>query len=226
MRAPRGIGILGGTFDPVHAGHLALAETARKAFGLFSVDFVPAGDPWQKSGVSAGHHRLAMLERAVAGRAGLRVDPIELLREGPTYTIETLAALRGRYGPAMPLVLVMGVDQWNNLSTWRDWRELLSLAHIGVSTREGEVLAPDPQVADWACGRTTTPEALLETAAGRVAFFEMPGHRASSTRVRRIFERCDYPEAMRRMEGWIPYDVAAYIRENHLYAHAGARISL
>ena len=138
----RGIGLLGGTFDPVHNGHLSLAREALSQLHLARIDFVPAANPWQKTRVSAAEKRLGLLQAALEGEPLLRINPIELLREGPTYTIDTLKALREEIGPSVPLVLILGADQWNNLQTWKDWAAFPSYCHLAVANRDVATPAP------------------------------------------------------------------------------------
>ncbi|MDO5530636.1 nicotinate (nicotinamide) nucleotide adenylyltransferase [Sutterella sp.] len=217
---PRGIGLLGGTFDPVHSGHLALARAARDALGLARVDFLPAGNPWQKDLVSPAHVRLAMLELAIAKMPGFRVEPIELMRFGATYTVETLRALRRRLGPSIPLVLILGGDQWRNLHTWRNWRSLADHADLAVCRRAGEPLEAVQEVSLWSADRMTTAEKLTESAFGRIAVFDMAPHGASATAIRRAMRTLPYARAMQALDGWLPIEVAGYIRAHGLY---GAR---
>ena len=139
----RGFALLGGTFDPVHRGHLALAEAALEALPILRVDFLPAGDPWQKKRVTSAFHRVTMLRRALQYDPRFRVDEREVLRPGKTYTIDTLEAIRRRTGDSIPVVLLLGSDQWNNFSTWVRWREITDFAHIAVAAREGVETALD-----------------------------------------------------------------------------------
>lgn len=217
---PRGIGLLGGTFDPVHAGHLAIAQSAQAAFGLVRVDFLPAGNPWQKDLVSPAEHRLAMLRLALDKMPDFRIEPMELERLGPTYSIETLRRLRRRLGPAMPLVLILGGDQWNNLHTWREWQSLTDYAHLAVCCRGGEALHAQDAVQVWAAPRMRSARTLVESSAGGIAFFDMPAHLASATAIRCALQKAPFARAMRELEGWVHPAVANYILENGLY---GAR---
>ncbi len=214
---PRGIGLLGGTFDPVHEGHLALARAAKDALRLVRVDFLPAGNPWQKDLVSPAEVRLAMLELALDKMAGFRIETLELMRLGPTYTRVTLKTLRKRLGPSIPLVLILGGDQWRNLHTWRSWQELAEYADLAVCRRGREALQTSPEVASWAKSRMTSAEALTEAPAGRIAFFDMAPHEASATEIRRVIRTQPFAEAMKKVDGWLPLEVAAYIRAESLY---------
>ena len=214
---PRGIGLLGGTFDPVHEGHLALARSANDALRLVRVDFLPAGNPWQKDLVSPAEVRLAMLELALDKMAGFRIETLELMRLGPTYTRVTLKTLRKRLGPSIPLVLILGGDQWRNLHTWRSWQELAEYADLAVCRRGREALQTSPEVASWAKSRMTSAEALTEAPAGGIAFFDMAPHEASATEIRRVIRTQPFAEAMKKVDGWLPLEVAAYIRAESLY---------
>ena len=214
----RGLGLLGGTFDPVHAGHLALASAVLTAIPLIRVEFIPAGDPWQKHGISPGLHRLNMLRIAVEYEPRFRVSTAELCRSGPTYTIDTVRSLRQEVGPAMPLVLILGFDQWRNLTTWRSWQTLTDYVHIAWCNRAGAEPAPiDPVQTAWAEPRTAAPCDLIHSPCGRIACFDMPPHRANATAVRRIMSAYPFSAAMKRLDGWLPIGVAQYIRMHRLY---------
>src|SRR5512144_2565323 len=121
----RGIGILGGTFDPIHYGHLRMADGVRAALDLPCVRLIPAGNPWHRSGRAPPAprlDRLAMTELAVAEFPQLSVDPREALTDAPAYTVDTLAALRGEVG-ATPLLLLVGADAFATLDGWKSWRQ-------------------------------------------------------------------------------------------------------
>ena len=211
----RGFALLGGTFDPVHRGHLALAEAALEALPILRVDFLPAGDPWQKKRVTSAFHRVTMLRRALQYDPRFRVD--EVLRPGKTYTIDTLEAIRRRTGDSIPVVLLLGSDQWNNFSTWVRWREITDFAHIAVAAREGVETALDEAVRRWAAERTVEPRRLSEKGAGYVTFFSMPPHRTSATAVRRTLATQPLVEALKRLERDLPPAVVQYVLENGLY---------
>jgi nicotinate-nucleotide adenylyltransferase len=140
------VGLLGGTFDPVHKAHLALAHAALDNLALDAVHWVPAGQPWQKdNSVTAAAHREAMLRLAIGGEPRFVLDRIELERAGPSYTIDTVRALRARE-PGTQWVLLIGQDQHARLHTWAHWRELLGLVQLAVAGRPGTPPAADAQV--------------------------------------------------------------------------------
>ena len=132
------IGVLGGTFDPVHSAHLRLAIEAREALSLTRVIFVPAGQPLLREAPQAGsQQRLDMVARALAGEPGFELDDTEVVTRSPSYTVTTLERLRAQYGAERPLVLLMGADAFARLPEWHRWQALFQLAHIGVATRPG-----------------------------------------------------------------------------------------
>jgi nicotinate-nucleotide adenylyltransferase len=136
------LGLLGGTFDPLHIGHLRLAFEAREALGLAEVSLIPAGTPPLRAVPQcAAVHRLAMVESALAGIPGFSVDPGEVLAAAgnptPSYTVATLERQRRLHGAQRPLVLLLGADAFARLESWHRWRELFELAHIAVATRPG-----------------------------------------------------------------------------------------
>jgi len=142
------LGLLGGTFDPPHLGHLALARAARDQLALDELRWVPAGAPWQKAMrlLTPAADRLAMVHALVAGEARMRVDDVEIRRAGPSYTIDTVLAWR-REHPDARLFLVVGQDQYARLHTWHRWRELLDAVTLAVAGRDGAPPQPPDELA-------------------------------------------------------------------------------
>jgi nicotinate-nucleotide adenylyltransferase len=190
------IGILGGTFDPVHNAHLRIARLALDSLGLGRLFWIPTGAPrYRAAPVASAEDRLAMLELAIAGEPGYAIDPRELRPEASGYTVDTLVALRAELGPGTPLVLLMGSDQYEKLAGWHRWRELFALARIAVVARPG-----------WA------PEASAEVrAAGPVMRVEMPPLEISSTEIRARVARGE------DVSGMLPPPVSEYISKHRLY---------
>ncbi len=192
------IGIMGGTFDPIHVAHLVLAEHAREQLALDTVLFIPAGDPWRKAGreITPARHRLAMTRLAVQGNAAFEVDDCEIRREGPTYTLDTLRELRGRPGmePDDDLFVLVGEDALADLPHWHDPEGIAAEAMIVVAPREGVDL----------------PESLPFDRE-RLAYIEMPYMEISATDLRR---RARLGRSLRYL---VPEAVRAYIIDNDLY---------
>jgi nicotinate-nucleotide adenylyltransferase len=132
------IGLLGGSFNPPHMAHLALARVALTQLNLDRVDLMPAGQPWQKAGthLACAEHRLAMCHAAIEGLQGLGVEPCETQRTGNTYTVDTLRFLTQQH-PDHCYTLIIGADQAQRLDTWHDWQGLLSLCRLAVVSRNG-----------------------------------------------------------------------------------------
>ena len=144
------IGLFGGTFDPVHYAHLALAHSALRAFALDQVRWIPTGEPWQKGwAITAAAQREAMVRLAIEGQPQFVLDRIEIERSGPSYTLDTVRALAAAQ-PQTEWVLIIGQDQYAGLHTWRDWPQLLGLVTLAVANRPGPVAAPDPEVQRFA----------------------------------------------------------------------------
>lgn len=144
----RPLAILGGTFDPVHLGHLCVAWEAAEALDA-EIALVPAHVPPHRPPPRAtAAQRVALLEAALAGQDVLRLDTRELERDGPSYSVDTLTELRGEIGPDRPLVLLVGADAFAGLPRWNRWREIFGLAHVGVLTRPGEHPVLDDELAD------------------------------------------------------------------------------
>lgn len=190
----RRVAIFGGSFDPPHNAHVALAQTAREALALDAVRWIPAGQPWQKTrAITPGEHREAMVRLAMAGLPGQCLSRIELDRSGPSVTLDTVLALRAQE-PGTEWVLLIGSDQYANLHTWRGWRELLALTVLAVAQRPGECAAPDPAVQHHP--HRVVPLAMMDI---------------SSTTIRARAARGD------RVDDLVPAAVARYIEQHHLY---------
>jgi len=206
MMRERRIGIMGGTFDPIHHGHLLAAEEARWQFSLEQVLFIPTGQPWQKpAGVTPAEDRYLMTVIATASNPAFATSRSEIDHPGPTYTADTLRRLRGELGEDARLFFVTGADAVQHILTWREQEEVLKLAEFIAATRPGYDLAG---LAD-----------LLEqvpAAAGRVHTMEIPALAISSTDIRSRVARGAPIQYL------VPDGVAAYVRKRGLYRSGAA----
>ncbi len=140
------IGIFGGSFDPVHSAHLALAQSALGALQLDQVRWVPAGNPWQKTrAMTPAEDRAALVQAAIAGEPRFVLDRLEVDRSGPSYTLDTVRELQASH-PGVQWVLLIGQDQYSGLHTWKDWQALLGLVELAVANRPGETREPHTDV--------------------------------------------------------------------------------
>ncbi|ENO89878.1 nicotinate-nucleotide adenylyltransferase [Thauera linaloolentis] len=189
----RPIGLLGGTFDPIHLGHLRLAEEARETLALECVRLIPAGRPPHRGEPgSTADDRLAMAHLATAGNPGLEIDDGEVRARQKSYTVPTLERLRAELGPRRPLVLILGADAFEGLPGWHRWQELFALTHIAIANRPG--YAPharrwpatlSPELAALCQDRHTSDPADLRAApAGRVIPFDMTPLAISASLIR------------------------------------------
>jgi len=207
------LGLLGGSFDPVHAGHLQLAADAQAALGLAQLRFVPAGQPWQKGSITPAAERVSMLTLALQGRANWQLDTCEIERVGPSYTIDTLQQFRDEYGPRRPLVWILGFDQLRQLATWHRWQELINLAHLAYARRAGSANVLDDKMSRYVEQYRATAEQLQRRACGSVVEFAMQPVDCSATQIRHWLAASEKEQAAR----FLPEAVFAYIEEHHLY---------
>jgi nicotinate-nucleotide adenylyltransferase len=212
------LGILGGTFDPIHNGHLELAREVRAALDLLAVRFIPAGDPPHRAApVATPSHRLEMVELAVADVPGLEVDAREIDRPGRSYTVPTLEELRDE-SPARSLALILGADAFLGLPTWHRWRELFDLAHVVVVARPGVAFdgTMAPILADeWTRRLRKDPAALTAKSAGAIVVQPISAHPISASGIRAQLARG--AEGIAAVRGLLPAAVLAYIDRNQLY---------
>jgi nicotinate-nucleotide adenylyltransferase len=214
---PRPIGLLGGTFDPVHLGHLRLAEEARESLDLERVVWLPAGQPPHRGRPrEPGAHRLAMARLAVAGNGGFAVDDAEIRSAAPSYTAVSLERLRAQFGPERPLVLLMGADAFLGLPAWHRWRDLFGLAHVAVASRPGYAIdagtLPGALAEEFAARRRPDPAGLGAAAAGAIVEFAITPLAISASDIR------DRVASGRSVRYLIPDSVLDYIGRHSLYA--------
>jgi nicotinate-nucleotide adenylyltransferase len=206
--APTGrrIGLFGGSFDPVHVGHLALARCALDHLALDELRWIPAGQPWQKSRqLAPAAHRVAMLQAVMADEPRFRLERCEIERCGPSYTLDTVRALQSEAAAADPSelaewFLIIGQDQYANFATWHGWAELLQRVTLAVAAREG---------------REPTPPPALAGVPHRCVVLPLPAQRVSATAIRNRLVAGDCPLDL--APTLVAPAVARYIAGHRLY---------
>jgi len=206
------VGVLGGTFNPVHYGHLRSALELVERLQLQQLRLMPcAVPPHREAPACSAQHRAAMVGLAVAGEPRLACDSRELQREGKSYTIDSLIELRDELGADLGLYLVMGCDAVLTIDTWHRWRELLDWAHIVVIARPGWHLPQSGTVARWLAGHQLPAAAALERPAGAIIVEELRPLAISATEIR------DLLAAGRSARYLLPEPVLDYIESHRLY---------
>jgi nicotinate-nucleotide adenylyltransferase len=213
------LGILGGTFDPIHYGHLRLADEAVDALGLDGVLWLPAGvTPHRDAPRATAADRLAMVHLAVAGRSDFAVDASEAESAAPSYTVPSLERLRRTHGAKRPLLLLLGADAFLGLDTWHRWVEIFGLAHVAVATRPGhrlDVAAMKPPLAEqFRARQVDSAGELARRPAGAIASFAITALDISATAIR------GHLAAGRSARYLLPDAVLDYIGRNQLYSSA------
>ena len=210
------IGILGGTFDPVHYGHLTLAAEVAEQLKLAEVRFIPAGTPPHRPAPFASPQaRVDMLKLAISGNPQFSVDQREIARA--RYTVDTLNELRQEVGASRPLCLLLGTDAFAGLATWRRWEELFNLAHVAIALRPGFSLKDLPPVlaAEFVKRRAPLPRAAVNSPCGGIVVLEIMPLDISASMIR---EQLAEGATVRDL---LPPAVLDYIRINHLYTGGG-----
>jgi len=186
------LGVMGGTFDPIHHGHLVAASEVASALNLDEVIFVPTGEPWQKTEVTEGEHRYLMTVIATASNPRFKVSRVDIDRAGPTYTVDTLLDIQAAY-PDAELFFISGADAIAQIMTWKDMQQLWDLAHFVAVSRPGHSLQ------------------IPHAPAGAISTLEIPALAISSTNIR---ERV---EAEKPVWYLVPDGVVQYIAKHDLY---------
>lgn len=208
------IGIFGGTFDPVHHGHLRMALELSQQFQFEALHLVPCGQPYHRhNGVFASaEDRRAMLALALADEAHLLLDDRELRRDKPSYSIDTLMELRAEYGADYSLCMIIGMDSLLGLQRWHRWQELFDYAHVMVITRPGWQVPDDGVVAQLLAQRQLhDPAELNARPAGGILLLRTTGLEISSSHIRELLQQQRSPRYL------LPDAVLAYIHAHHLY---------
>ncbi|MGD9832952.1 MAG: nicotinate-nucleotide adenylyltransferase [Piscinibacter sp.] len=194
MTRVRRIGLFGGTFDPPHDAHVALARLALAELALDELRWIPAGQPWQKARqITPAGHREAMVRLAMGEEPRFRLERCEIRRAGPSFTLDTVRELQA-LEPGAQWFLIIGQDQYAGLHTWRDWRELLSRVTLAVANRPGVAVEPHPDVK--AAAHQVVPLPMLDIASTDIRARVAAGQDIGTL---------------------VPVSVARYIEANHLY---------
>ncbi len=215
------LGILGGTFDPIHFGHLRLAQELADALGLERVRFIPTGNPPHRNSPHvSGSHRLDMVRIAIAGNPVFEADDREIRRKGISYSYDTLTELRDESGER-PLCLLMGADAFAALATWHRWQELFDLAHVVIAHRPGfrlqelQAALPAPLRKIYLRRQAGAPGMPLANA-GSILTREITALDISATHIRAMLAQGSSPRYL------VPDAVLDYIDQNHLYKDSDA----
>jgi len=210
-RVPRSVGVFGGSFDPIHYGHLRMALEAKRSLGLDDMRLMPCyQSPHKGSPGASALQRLRMLSIAVEHTHELTVDARELQREGPSYTADTLASLRLELGEATSIVLLMGVDAYQQLDCWHQWESLRHLAHIAIVTRPGFSWPEQGVLSQW-LANADTPDIVQLQPFGGLVVLAQGLLTISATAIREELANDQLPHYL------LPEPVLDYIQTEHLY---------
>ena len=208
--------VLGGTFDPVHVGHIESAVAIKEQFGEVEISFVPCLIPAHRpQPIASAEQRVEMLCLAIADIEGFSVDDRELQRGGVSFTFDTLCEFRDELAVNTPLIFVMGSDSYLTLPTWHHWRELTDVAHLLVIARPGVVPDESNELLNWAKNRIDKNlENMAATPFGRIVSLKLKQFDVSATQIRETLGQ----DA--GIDGLIPDEVYRYIIDQHLYLPA------
>lgn len=203
---------MGGTFDPIHIGHLRSALELREQLGCDELRFIPCHQPPHRAAPSVTSlQRLRMIELAIADEPGFCIDTREIERDGPSYTIDTLTTLRAEIGAKCALHLIVGADAFAGLDTWRRWHELLDFANLIVMRRPGYVLPQHGAVAEFLQTNQIALSEVMKRAHGAIAIAQITPLSISATAIRTLIHTQRSPRYL------LPDAVGRFIREQGLY---------
>lgn len=216
---PAPLGLFGGTFDPVHFGHLRLAEESIGHLGLGGVRWIPAGQPPHRGAPQVtAEQRLEMVLRSTAGNERFSVDASEVEAAAPSYTVHTLERLRRELGPEQSLVLLVGADAFAGLASWHRWAEIFSLAHVAVSHRPGFPVEtgslPQELASQFNARRLSDAGSLKDAPAGGIVTFAMTQLAISATQIRKLLANGLSARYL------LPDSVLDYIQTHSLYRNS------
>ena len=217
------LGLFGGTFDPVHSGHLKSAQEVREAYALDEVCFVPCGVPPHRNARpgAAAHHRLEMVRLAVADNPGLGVSDLEVTRPGTSYSIDTVRHFAARLAPGDALYLILGLDAFLLIGSWKDWRELLALTHVIVTSRPGfggelpydkiPVVVREAFCYDRLDFDGTVRSGFRNEFGREILFERLTDVSVSASAIREVLGK---GKSIRNL---VPSEVRRYVKDHHLY---------
>jgi len=209
------IGLMGGTFDPIHFGHLRMAQELADALSADEIRFIPAAHPPLKTTVTAAKHRAEMVRLAIANNPRFRLDTRELERDGLSYTIDTLTSLRKELGEEVALCLFMGSDAFLGLTSWQRWQSLLDYCHIVVAHRPNFIMSAEnlqgPLKELWQQHAVSTPPELANKAAGGILMQAITALDISATQIRTAFKQQSSSRYL------LPQNVIDYILAQQIY---------
>lgn len=212
------IGVLGGTFDPIHFGHLRLAQEVADQLRLSEVRFIPSGTPPHRAQpVADASQRLAMVRLATADNALFTVDDREIRKPELSYTVDTLRELRGELGERQPLVLILGADAFLDLATWSRWRELFQLAHLAIAYRPGypvdtwQQRMPPPLAQEYGQRLMQQPLNVHIAPAGGIVVVPIAELAISATLIRSAPQKARY---------LMPDKIYQYIQQHNIYSES------
>ena len=211
------LGLFGGTFDPIHSGHLRSAEEVRETFALDEVRFVPCGVPPHRSARpgAAARHRLEMARLAVGDTPGLGVSDVEVARPGPSYSIDTVRHFSATLAPEDELYMILGFDAFALIGSWKDWRALLTLTHVIVTSRPGfgDALSYEkiPVVVRKAFCYDPVRSGFRNEAGREILFKRLTDVSVSASAVRELLGKG------KSISGLVPSEVQRYVEAHHLY---------
>jgi nicotinate-nucleotide adenylyltransferase len=224
-QTPAPVVVFGGSFDPVHQGHVDIARYFVERFVAQELRIIPAGQPWQKNGlIASAEQRCTMLALAFENlrSARLVIDQQEIRRATQhiaSYSVDSLSALREEFGPETPIILVIGADQFHNLPSWKNWQTLFQLAHIVVAARPGysvQIDQLDPALASIWLQASSTPEEMKKYSFGKTWIANDLAWDISATRIR---DELQQQGQTRQTTSLIPRKVLDYIQAHDLYKY-------